>query len=285
MRRTVFILITLLVFATLTYATQLRIDDSRGSGVKVEKFTYLPKGDYLRPVVIGFDQIVADIYWLRAIQVTGEPIISSMESEWIYNCLDLVTTLDPRFDYAYQVGGIVLSTISNNIEKSNALLEKGLRENPMIWQIPFYLGFNYFYHLNDYKTAAYYMTKASELPGHPQYLPKLTARLYVEAGEPDVGLEFLARMYNQTDDEKVRGALERRIKEVMVERDARILEEAITKFKEIYGSYPGNLNELMDKEILSGIPQEPFGGYYYFDTETGKVYSSVIKERMRIYRK
>ncbi|MCC7203286.1 MAG: hypothetical protein IT393_11585 [Nitrospirae bacterium] len=254
-------------------------------GKKIEGFAALPKGEYLKAAVIGYEQLTADIIWLQVVQVIGDDTVTPDGYEWIYHALDVVTTLDPKFDYAYQLGGITLSALGNAPEKSNALLYKGMRENPDVWQIPFYIGFNNFFYLNEYGKAAEYMARASELPGHPEYLPKLASRLYVQAGDPDVALDFLLKMYKESGDDKVRITLDRRIKEVTVERDALFLEEAIKKYKAVFKAYPERLIELVERGIIVELPAEPLGGYYYFNPEDGRVYSSVVKDRMKVYGK
>ncbi|HBI24916.1 MAG TPA: hypothetical protein DDX84_12135 [Nitrospiraceae bacterium] len=278
-----FPLIAALAFSI--YIVQHQIAGYKGIEKKIEEFVTLPKGEYLKPAVFGYDQLVADIIWLRAIQVIGDKVVTPKGYEWVYHAMDVVTTLDPKFAYAYQFGGVTLSELGNRPDMSNMLLEKGLKENPEVWQIPFYLGFNNFFHLHNYEKAAKYMSIASELPGHPEYLPKLASRLYVQAGNPDIALEFLINMYKETDDEKVKESLEKRIKEVIIERDAIYLERGVAKYKEVYKDSPENLQDLVRMGIIKDIPPEPFGGYYYFDQSTNKVYSSVIRERMQVYGK
>ena len=280
-----FVIPLIAALAFSIYIVQNQIAGYKGIEKKIEEFVTLPRGEYLKPAVIGYEQLAADIIWLQAVQVIGEDTVTPNGYDWIYHALDVVTTLDPKFAYAYQLGGVTLSVLGKAPEKSNTLLLKGMRENPEVWQIPFYIGFNNFFYLNDYGRAAEYMAKASELPGHPAYLPKLAARLYVQAGDPDVALDFLLRMYKETADEKVRATLGERVKEVIVERDARFLEEAIKKYRNLYNAYPERLIELVERGIITKLPNEPFGGYYYFNPEDRRVYSSVVKERMRIYGK
>src|SRR3989304_4569884 len=276
-----FPLIAALAFSI--YFVQHQITGYKGIEKKIEEFVTLPRGEYLKPAVLGYEQLVADIIWLKAIQVIGEDTVTPGGYDWVYHALDVVTTLDPKFAYAYQLGGVTLSVLGKAPEKSNFLLIKGMKENPDVWQIPFYIGFNNFFYLNDYGRAAEYMAKASELPGHPAYLPKLAARLYVQAGDPDVALEFLTRFYKETKDEKVREVLEQRIKEVIVERDARFLEEAIKRYKNVYKAYPERLIELVERDIITEVPPEPFEGYYYFNLKDERVHSSVVRKRMRVY--
>lgn len=275
----------ILPIALSIYFTQVHLERYKGIEQKIEEFMLLPKGEYLKPLVLGYEQLVGDIIWLRTIQILGDEMVTPEGYGWSYHALDVVTTLDPKFAYAYQLGGVNLSVLGNRPDLSNLLLEKGMKENPDVWQIPFYLGYNHFFYLNDYKSAAEYMAMASNLPGHPEYLPRLASRLYVQTGNPDVALDFLTRIYKETEDDNVRKTLEKRIKEVHVERDARFLEEAIRRYREVYNVDPQDLRDLIEKDIITGIPKEPFGGYYYLNKVDRKVYSSMIKERMRVYGK
>lgn len=198
----------------LVYTTQFQIDNIKDGSEKVEELSALPKGEYLRPFLLGYQQLVADILWLRVIQVNGDKVVSAKGYDWIYHALDVVTTLDPKFSYAYQFGGVNLSVSGGEVEKSNALLLKGAKENPDIWQIPFYLGFNHFFYMHDYQTAADFMAQASLIPGHPTYLPQLASRLYAQSGKKETAVQFLEQMLQETEDDKVREALKERIKQI-----------------------------------------------------------------------
>lgn len=272
-----------LILASIFYIQQ-KIDLKKGESKQLERFMFLPKGEYLKSASLGYDQLVADIIWLRAIQVIGEKKISEEGYAWIYHALDVVTTLDPKFDYAYQVGGIVLSALGKKIDMSNALLEKGLRENPDIWQIPFYLGFNHFFYMDDYKKAADYMAIASRTPGRPFYIPQLAATLYVQKGNLEVALELLARAYQETSDERIKKEIENKAKDVIVERDILFLEGGVARYIERYKKYPVSLEDLVAGQIINMIPKEPFGGYYYIDKKTKEIKSSIKKERMRLHK-
>ena len=272
-----------LILAFIFYVQQ-EIDLKRDENRQVERFMFLPKGEYLKTAALGYNHLVADVIWLRTIQVIGDKRISEEGYNWIYHALDVVTTLDPKFDYAYQAGGIVLSALGKKIELSNSILEKGLKENPDVWQIPFYLGFNHFFYMDDYKTAADYMTIASRLPGRPFYVPQLAATLYVEQGNPEVALEFLERAYKETEDERIRKEIENKTKEVMVERDIIFLEGGVKRYIEIYRKDPESLEDLVTGKIIDMIPKEPFGGFYYTDKETNEIKSSIKGQRIKLHK-
>lgn len=215
----VFIAVTgcfaLLSLWSAVFFLQLKIDAQRGEFQKIKEFYYLPSGKYLRVATLEYREAAADILWLQAIQFVGGRDPSGLGYEWFYGVLDRVTDLDRQFAYAYQLGGIVLTVLSNNLPLSNQLLEKGLEHNPNSWEIPFYLGFNYLYHVKDPLKAASYLEKASRIAGSPAYLPTLTARLYNKGGETQTALMFLESMYRSSRDETIRERILERMKEIL----------------------------------------------------------------------
>ncbi len=262
---------------------QGHLDQQRAALPKLKRFLYLPQGEYLRIAVLGYEQVLADLLWIQGIQAMAGPKTSEEAGAWIAHALDVITTLDPRFVRVYEVGGIALTTLVHLPEESNRLLEKGIMYNPDVWQLPFLLGFNYYFDFYDDLKAAEYMARAARVPGAPAYLAKLAAKLYVSARTPQVAVDFLGQVYAQTTDENVKQVLEQRLKEVVVERDLLLLEEAIGRYRQTTGSPPENLKDLVRTGILRQLPREPFGGRYLYDPQTQTVRSSEVKERMKLY--
>ena len=258
------------------------LDHARTTGRPLQKLQYLPQGDYLRVAAIGYRHIVADLLWLRAIQVMGERKLSNEDGQWLYHLLDVVTTLDPKFVRAYEAGSHALCILVVMPEESNRLLEKGMRHNPQEWKLPFLLGINYYFELGDDEKAAEAMAKAARLPGAPERLVSFAAKLFVSAKSPQQAVELLAKAYEEASDENVRKMLEIRLKESIVERDLQILEEAIRQYQLNHTYRPEWLEDLVGPELLRELPREPFGGHYLYEPETGVVRSSEVTERMRI---
>lgn len=269
--------------ASFTFVTSRKIDTLREGLESGGEALYIPPSKYLKFALLGFDQLASDFYWLKAIQYIGDKKIERKKYPQLYPLLDLVTDLDPKYEYAYEVGGVILSVRSKRIDESIALLKKGDEKELGYWEIPFFLGFNYFYYLGDYTSAAQYISKASKMARSPAYLPKLAARLYAHAGSPETALVFLKEVYKNTKNEDIKIELEDRINEVIVERDILFLERAIDSYKDRYGEAPKDLSFLVSKRIIKELPREPFGGYYYMDSETMEIKSSVIKERLRVF--
>lgn len=249
---------------------------------KPQQLTYLPSGDYLRMASLGYRELAADLLWLQAIQMMGERKLSEDDGRWLYHAVDRITTLDPKFVRAYEAGSHALCILVVLPEESNRLLEKGMQHNPQEWKLPFFLGINYYFELGDDEKAAAAMARASSLPGAPDSLVRLAAKLFVSAKSPQQAVELLAKVYEETSDENVRKALEVRLKESIVERDLQMLEQAIGKFQAKYSRQPERLENLVGPGLLQELPKEPFGGRYFYEPTTGAIRSSEVAERMRI---
>ena len=77
-----------------------------------ERVLYLRSGGVADRVMLSFDSLAADLYWIRAIQHYGQDRQSHRASgrfELLYPLLDLTTTLDPYFTVAYRFGAILLA--------------------------------------------------------------------------------------------------------------------------------------------------------------------------------
>lgn len=250
---------------------------------QIEDLAQLPKGDYLRPALLGYHHVGADILWLRLVQVLGNKRNAADEYEWMYHALDVITDLDPQYAYAYYAGGVVLGDLAHRTDLSNQLLLKGTDANPTVWNIPFLLGYNHYFLLDDPAKGAEYIMRAASLPDRPDYLPGLATRLSAEAGNPETALAFLEARLVETQDPQMREFFVNRMKEVIIERDLQILERAVETYRTKHRALPDSLMALVADRILNGLPQEPFGGEYRLDPETGAVSSSTHPDRLRTF--
>jgi hypothetical protein len=277
-----------LVVATLLTALvglQVELDQRHDKKFeRLESLRFLPQGEVLRVALLGHQHLGADVIWLRIVQVLGEDVVAERDYEWLNHALDVVTTLDPQYVYAYDAGGTILAELAHRVDWSNRLLEKGYEANPTAWRLPFILAFNQFFHLQDYKKAGEYMSQVARIPGRPYYVDTLAARLYVEGGSTTLALNYLESMLQQTTDPQLRSVYLERYKEVIITRDLQAFDHAIARYRQAHGKLPRSLSDLVARGYLTTIPDEPFGGEYRFSTETGEVTSSTHPERLHLYR-
>ncbi len=76
---------------------------------------YVPSGAVLQRLVLSYNALAADVYWIRAIQyLRRQARCAAARSEkhhyeLLYPLLDIATTLDPHFNIAYRFGAVFLS--------------------------------------------------------------------------------------------------------------------------------------------------------------------------------
>ena len=61
----------IVVLVGLVYATQKHIDRTLGEYRSTEEVLYIENGELLKRVLVGFDSLAADVYWLRTVQYFG----------------------------------------------------------------------------------------------------------------------------------------------------------------------------------------------------------------------
>ena len=108
--------------------------------------------------------------------------------------LDLVTELSPKYRRAYLFGAYALldAGLGNDAYR---LLERGFEENPDAWRLATNAGIlMYSYGPEDVKreVAAEWFEKAAAVPGAPEYVSRIAARLLGEGGEIEKALALCA---------------------------------------------------------------------------------------------
>jgi tetratricopeptide (TPR) repeat protein len=203
-------LVAALAVLTVAFLLARAIDARVRPAAETPSPIFLPRAEVLRPILLGFDGLAADLYWLRTVQYVGGRVESRQRFPQLYQLVDLTTSLDPHFVDAYVYGGLFLS-IARQYPQSVAIYEKGIAANPEAWQIPHDLGRMYYLELNEYDKALHWWEIANRLPGRAHYLPRFIARLYAKTGHRETALELWQAMRDSTTDKWVRETAEREI--------------------------------------------------------------------------
>ena len=186
------------------------------SGDAAAEAPVLPRARVLRPLLLGFHSLAADLYWLRTIQYFGAHMQTDGEVPHLYGLVDLVTTLDPRFVEAYQLGGVFL-VIGKQIPNAVAIYEKGITANPQRWELPHDLGRLYFLDLKDEVQALRWWELTDRLPGRPHYIPRFLARLYAKTGSLQTAFELWRTMYEGSDNEWVQKTARKEMQKILAQ--------------------------------------------------------------------
>jgi len=240
----------------------------------------LHKGDVVNAVLpssilkitsLEYHGIAADLQYLKALiffgsTITGEGKRSVKEWEytWISNTLKVSTDLDPYFLDPYFLANSILAWDANRASEANVLLEKGTRYRDWDYWLPFYLGFNHYYFLNDTSKASEFLMIASKRPGADPFFGYFAARLAYKGNKTENAVIFLEGVLKSTKDHSLRKDYEIRLEAL---RKILFLEKAVAQYKEMKGKHPDSLNSLVENRIIEKIPEDPYGGKFYIDAE------------------
>ena len=150
---------------------------------------YVSSPAILRRLALSFDAVLADIYWMRAIQYYGGTRLSA-DPDKDYSLLDpllhLTTSLDPQFTVAYRFGAFFLSEEhpggAGRPDLAIRLLEKAMSAHPNRWEYPYDVAFVHF-RTGDYREAAEWFERAADRPDAPLWLRPLAAAALTTGGD------------------------------------------------------------------------------------------------------
>lgn len=240
----------------------------------------LPDGATLRVLSLGFDRLVADLFWLRTVYYVGDEHSQAAGFPAVDRLADLVTDIDPEFRTVYVVMSGAIGGLKGDPDGAIALLEKGI-QHVDYWKLHFLLGFNYFIERLDYGRAAEQIRLAATKEGGPPYLPLLSARLYAQAGDPETALTFIKARLAETTHKETRDALQKRYWDLWITRDLRAIDDAIEAQVQQEGRPPASVADLVSAGRLEREPLDPRGGHYHI--EAGRAATDLEYAELKVH--
>ncbi|MFB3852980.1 MAG: hypothetical protein ACE148_04065 [Vicinamibacterales bacterium] len=229
-------------------------------------------------VALSYDALVADLYWIRAIQhYGGNRLAGGGDAKYplLYPLLDITTTLDPRFVVAYRFGAIFLAEAfpggPGRPDQAVALLQKGLAFDPGKWQYMQDIGFVYYWWLHDYRQAAAWFEKASNVPGAPWFLRSLAAVTHTEGGDRSRSRLLWQQLRETADNDWLRANADLRLVQLDALDQIDELEHRVREYRARFGSLPESWDAIARAGLFGGIPLDPSGKPYVLDPTTGEV--------------
>jgi len=206
--------------------------------------------------------VTADMMFLNASNFIGRNLMerrspSSEEWQTFYFMLDRMSSLDGRFLDPYVFAEMMLAWQAKMYDEANFLLGKARKYRPHDWRMPYYIGFNHFFFQKNYTLGADYVMQAANISGSPSYLPNLAARLAFYGSRSKTALLFMRELIAENKQAELNPELEKRLAALEA---AALIEDAAVEFTNRYGRRPENIGELVKTNVLSVVPQEPYGG-------------------------
>ena len=256
---------------------------------------FVPAPIVARSMAFGFEALLADYYWLQAVQIVGaKESVDAQTARDLGHLIDVVTTLNPHVGHPYRFAAVWLNHNDELVLKGNQLLERAIEHHPEDWRNYFYLGFNHFFYLANYPEAASALENAMNLPGSPAYLPRLVARLKSQNADIDVAEVFLRELLQNTEDEEVEARLQAALDEIEIEYKARHLDRARAAYVELAGRDIKVVEDLIRNphRVLEKLPSaEPDqipaalsrGSTWEIDDQSDQIESSYLGGRYEIH--
>jgi tetratricopeptide (TPR) repeat protein len=274
-QRTTLIAAACLAVSMVACVLLLRRLDRIRPQATLEDVLYINSPKMVKRASMGFDGLMACIYWTRTVQYFGH---RHFDRSHTYNelapLLEITTALDPHLLPAYQFGASFLAPRPPNGAGEPArairLMEYGIKNNPDNWQLYYNLGFVYYTELKDYRNASEAFERGSKVPNAHPFMKIMAAEMARHAGDFSTArMLWRATLESATESNIRQNAIEH-LRSIKVDEDVTNLEAAVTQFSQQNGRPPISMSELATAQHWQGFPVDP-DGFPYNLTLDGQV--------------
>ena len=231
-----------------------------------DQLLYVRSPDAMKRIALSYDSLLADVYWIRAIQHYGDTKRSTGADKsygLLYPLLDLTTSLDPRFNAAYQFGAIFLAEQPpagpGQPAQAVALLEKGIKAQPDNWRLLQALGFIHYWWYEDYPTAARWFAEAARQPEAPVWMAPLAAVTLAQGGNRNASRQMWRSIAENERDEWFRLEALRRLQQLDALDQMDALRRGLGDYRSRTGRPAVRWEDLIGARFLRGVPLDPLG--------------------------
>jgi hypothetical protein len=257
----------LLVVCLAGSAALLHRTDQLRAGATLEEVLYVSSPKMLKRMSLGYDGLLADIYWTRAVQYFGKKHhVGAAHYNLLAPLLEITTALDPRLTVAYEFGANFLSPQPPNgagmPDRAVDLVETGIRANPDEWRLYYSLGFIHYMERKDYAAAAQAFQRGSHAPNAHPWMKLLAAQMAQRGGDLETARMMWTATYETTPDPMIKSNAVAHLRALQADEDVTQLVAAIERFRDRTGHLPVSFNQLVTVGLLPEVPQDPTGQPY-----------------------
>lgn len=267
----------LLIVACVGSVAVLRTLDRLRTKATLQETIYISSPQLLKHLSLGYEGLLADIYWTRAVQYFGEQHHrDSSDYRLLWPLLNITTQLDPHLVPAYEFGSAFLTVPppqgAGEPERAIELVEYGIRNNPDDWHLYYDLGFIY-YDQKNYRAAADAFDRGSRVPNAHPFLKIMAAQTAQHGGETRTAVMLWTSVYETTHDPQIRDNAKSHLASLNADLQCEELEQIVGAYRQRMGRNPASFVDLVRAGMLRGIPLDPTGTPYELD-EQGHVFVS-----------
>ena len=227
---------------------------------------YFTSGDAVGRLALSFKPVLADVYWIRAIQYFAATRLQNRpvgETDLLYPLLDVATSLDPQFNIAYRFGAIFLAQGGERVlgrpDLAIKLLDKGTAQNPRKWQYLYDKAFVYYWALLDYKSAAHWFAEAAKVPRSPEWMPGLAGYMLARGGDRQSSRFLFTQLLENAEHEYMRTTARWRLGQLDVLDTIDQLNPLLDRYEQVTGTRATSWQPLVAQGWLRAVPTDPNG--------------------------
>lgn len=227
---------------------------------------YFTSGDTVGRFALSFKSVLADVYWIRAIQYFAATRLQGQPTgprDLLFPLLDITTTLDPSFNLAYRFGAVFLAeqheTGTGQPELAIKLLDKGFAQNPRRWEYLYDKAFIYYWTYRDTRAAAHWFSRAAQVPDSADWLPGLAAFMLVQGGDRRSSRFLFEQMRQTSEHEYMRKNAEFRLAQLDLLDAIDQLNRLLDRHAALSGARATTWEPLIARGWLRGVPTDPAG--------------------------
>ena len=279
--------VALPILATAVVTLQIVRERSFPEREPVQQILYVNSPAVMTRVALSYDALVADLYWIRAIQYYGGTRISASADKsyaLLYPLLDLTTSLDPNFNIAYEFGAFFLSEKPpggpGRSDLAIRLLEKGMTARPDRFQYPYGIGFVH-YRDGDYPRAAEWFKRAAQTSGAKKegeradmWLEPLAASTLAAGGDTNSSRLMYEKQLD-ADTAWLRNDARRRLKQLDAIDQIAVLERLTMEYARRFEDGELTWEGMVRAGFINAVPTDPEGHPYVLNRFWGDVTVSV----------
>lgn len=252
----------------------------------------LRSGKLLKVMSLEYAPLMADMYWTRVVQYYGDKAVRhDPDLELLWPLLDVTTTLDPHLLVAYRFGSMFLSESAprgaGRPDLGIQLIQRGIQANPDYWRLYEDLGFIYYFELHDYNKAGAAFLEGSKNPKALPWMKVLAAKVSEQGDNPETSEFLWHEIYTSTKDPQMKENAATHLQLLKADADCKAIDALSDDFEKRNSRRPSSIRELVTAGLLRGVPADPMGNAYLFDS-AGKAQldpESPLGKKKRFYSK
>lgn len=233
----------------------------------LEETLYISSPQAIKRLSLGYDGLLADIYWTRAIQYFGSKALAHAKRfDLLKPLLEITTALDPHLVVAYEFGSTFLAQQppagAGKPDDAIQFVREGIENNPREWRLYSGLAFIYYFEKKDYVSAGKVMEEGSRVPGAHPFMKTVAATLIQRGGDIETARLLWTNLYQTTSDDTVRENAAKHLRALDVDETVPRLELLVRAYRQRTGTQPDSFRELVNAGWLRHYPVDPIGNPY-----------------------